>query len=135
MIALAMVVLACSPRIDSRGNLPDPDRLVEVKPGLHGRDDVTDILGSPSSIAVFDEETWYYISQRTETVAFLAPSVEERKIVIVRFDGEGLVSTIETFGLEEGQTVEMVDRETPTAGNELTFIDQLIGNFGRFNKE
>ena len=134
MAALALAVVACSPRIDSRGNLPDPDKLAAIKPGKHSRNDVAEILGSPSSIAVFDQETWYYISKRTEALAFFEPEVAERQVVIVRFDKKGVVTGVETLGLGQGHAVEPVERETPTAGAELTIMQQLLGNMGRFNK-
>lgn len=134
MAALALAVVACSPRIDSRGNLPDPDRLAEIKPGKHSRNDVAEILGSPSSIGVFDQETWYYISKRTEAVAFFKPEVAERQVVIVHFDKKGVVTGVETLGLKQSHAVEPVDRKTPTAGAELTIMQQLLGNMGRFNK-
>ena len=134
MAAVALAVVACSPRIDSRGNLPDPDKLAEIKPGKHSRNDVAEILGSPSSIAVFDQETWYYISKRTETVAFFEAEVAERQVVIVHFDKKGVVTGVETLGLERSHAVEPVERETPTAGAEMTIMQQLLGNMGRFNK-
>lgn len=134
MVAVALSVVACSPRIDSRGNLPDPDKLAEIKPGKHSRGDVAEILGSPSSIGVFDQETWYYISKRTEAVAFFEPEVAERQVIIVRFNKKGVVTGVETLGLEQGHGVDPVDRETPTAGAELTIMQQLLGNMGRFNK-
>lgn len=134
MAAVVLAVVACSPRIDSRGNLPDPDKLAEIKPGKHTRNDVAEILGSPSSIGVFDQETWYYISKRTEALAFFKPDVAERQVVIVSFDKKGVVTRVETLGLEQGHAVEPVDRKTPTAGTELTIMQQLLGNMGRFNK-
>jgi len=133
-IGTALLVAACAPRIATHGNLPDPDRLAEVVPGQIAKGEVAEILGSPSSIAAFDEETWYYISERKETTAFLAPDVTERKVVIVRFDDKGVVSAVETLGLEDGRNVELVERSTPTAGNEMTILEQVLGNMGRFNK-
>ncbi len=129
---LAIVLAACSPRLDTRGNLPDPDLLAEIKPGQHNREQVERILGSPSSIAVFGQETWLYVSKRTETMAFFAPEISERKVVILRFDSEGVVADISTLGREHGQVIQPVERETPTAGNEIGFIDQILGNMSRF---
>ena len=37
------------------------------------------------------------------------------------------------FELEDGQEVAMVERETPTRGKELSLLQQLFGNLGRFN--
>ena len=81
---------------------------------------------------MFGEETWYYISERKETTAFFAPDLAERKVLIVRFDDEGYVSALETLNAEDGRAVEPVDRETPTAGNEITILQQLLGNLGKY---
>lgn len=136
LVALLLVLgsAACESRLDTRGNLLDPNRLAEIKTGQHTRDEVAEILGSPSSIAAFDKETWYYISKRTETFAFFEPDVSDRQVVILRFDSQGVVTEVTSLGLKDGHVVQPVDRVTPTAGNEITIIKQLIGNLGRFNK-
>jgi outer membrane protein assembly factor BamE (lipoprotein component of BamABCDE complex) len=131
--ALALAVIGCTPRVDTRGNLPDPEVLADIKPGQQSRDEVAEILGSPSTVAAFDEETWYYISKRTETFAFFEPEINDRQVVIVRFDAKGVVSELKYLGLEDGRVVNLVDRETHTAGNEVTFLQQIFGNVGRFN--
>ena len=133
MVAILLLAAACGPRIETRGNQIDPAKLADVSIGKTTRDEVTQALGSPSSIAVFDNETWYYISKRTETLAFFAPEETEREVVIVRFDDKGRVFRIEKLGLDDGRNVDLVQRETPTAGKELTLLQQLVGNVGRFN--
>ena len=129
----AAPLLACSPVVDARGNLPAPERLAQVKPGVIKRDDVLALLGTPSTIAAFDEDTWYYISARTESVAFFAPETVERMVVAIGFDKNGVVEKVNTYGLGDGQDVDLVKRETPTAGKDLTVIQQLLGNVGRFS--
>lgn len=124
---------ACAPIVDNRGNLPDPDALKEVRVGVHGRADIVQLLGSPSTAGTFDDKTWYYVARRTETTAFLAPRLVDQKVVIVRFDDAGTVRAVETRGLESAQNVEHSDRETPTLGQQLTFFDQLFGTLGRYN--
>lgn len=131
--ALAALLIGCTPKVDVRGNVPDPERLSEIVPGEMTNDEVLEILGSPSSVAVFDQETWFYVSQRTETLAFFEPEITERKVVILKFDEEGMVSLVETLTAEDGKKIQPIERTTPTAGNEFNFIDQLFGNIGRFN--
>ncbi len=132
--AVALMLTACAPRVEMNGNLPDPERLAEIKDGGFSREEVAEILGSPSSVAVLEGEVWYYISKRTETVAFFDPDVSDQQVVVIHFDKKGMVSKVQTLGLEQARTIEPAERETPTAGNELTLFDQLIGNLGRFNK-
>ena len=132
-MGLIIALGACSPRIDVRGNLPDPERLSEITPGEQSRGEVAEILGTPSSVAMFDKETWYYVSQRTETVAFFEPEIKERSVVILEFDKKGIVSDVRRLDAEDGKLVLPVERVTPTSGNTLGFWDQIFGNFGRFN--
>ena len=60
--------LACVHRaIDTHGDHVEADRLALIHPGTQNRDEVAQILGSPSSTSVFGEEAWYYISDVVET--------------------------------------------------------------------
>ena len=127
------VTVACTPRVDIRGNRPDLERVAEITPGEHSRELVDEILGSPSIKSSFGQETWFYVSSKTETVVFLEPEVKERLVLSIRFDDEGVVKFINQLGLEDGHKIELVERISPTVGNELTLMDQIFGNFGRFS--
>ena len=73
--------------------------------------------------------------QGTLPTQTLEPEVMERQVVIVQFDTNGVLQKVLVRGLEEGQMVIPVDRETPTLGNEPGFIQNFFGNLGKFNKE
>lgn len=132
-LSVSALLSGCTPKIDVRGNLPDPERLAEITPGEFSAQEIREILGTPSSIAVFDQETWFYVSERTETLAFFEPEVKERKVIMLKFDKQGTVTRIDILTAENGKKIQPVDRTTPTAGNEFSLIDQLFGNLGRFN--
>jgi outer membrane protein assembly factor BamE (lipoprotein component of BamABCDE complex) len=139
-IALAAAVFcgitACTPERDVRGILPDKEQIAEIKPGETRQDDVTRILGTPSATATFDNETWYYIGERSETVAFFKPDVKEHRVLVVRFDKSGVVEDVrQVDATKNGKNIDLVARETPTKGKELTLIQQLVGNVGRFSKK
>jgi outer membrane protein assembly factor BamE (lipoprotein component of BamABCDE complex) len=125
---------ACSPTVDQRGNLPEPDKLAEIRPGATTRDEVTKILGTPSSTSVFNEKTWYYISRRTKQVAFLDPDVTDQQVYIVNFDDRGVVKAVDHRNLNDARDIEPAPGATPAPGRELTFLEQIIGNVGRFTK-
>jgi outer membrane protein assembly factor BamE (lipoprotein component of BamABCDE complex) len=135
-VALAAALPACTPEKDVHGVLPDKELVAEIKPGQTRQEDVSRILGTPSAMATFDKETWYYIGEKTETLAFFKPDVLEHKVLVVRFTKDGLVENVEQVDAKKnGKSVNPVARETPTKGKELTFIQQLVGNVGRFNKD
>lgn len=132
VLALALAAGACAPRIHNQGNELDPERLAKVEPGKTSRDQVVELLGSPSSNSTFGPEIWYYVSQEVHSTLFFKPEVNDRKVVAVEFDDQGIVSNVGTLGLADGRRVHPVERVTPTSGHELTVFEQVLGNFGRF---
>ena len=123
---------ACEAQLDTRGNLPDPEVVLQVQPGIDNRDRVAELLGSPSTVGTFDDKTWYYISKKTSRVAFFDPEVLDQEVLIIKFDDAGTVSDMKLLGLEDAHQVVPNPNETPTSGRELTILQQLMGNIGRF---
>jgi outer membrane protein assembly factor BamE (lipoprotein component of BamABCDE complex) len=127
-----LALVGCAPTVDQRGNLPEPAKLAEIKPGVTTKDAVSQLLGTPSTVSTFNDKTWYYISRRTEQVSFFDPDVLDQQVVAVAFDDGGVVREVEHLGLADSRTVDPSTRVTPSAGRELGIIEQLVGNIGRF---
>jgi outer membrane protein assembly factor BamE (lipoprotein component of BamABCDE complex) len=106
--------------------------LANIEVGQVNKGQVIGLIGSPSTVELFNGESWYYISEKTETKAFFEPKITNRKVVIIRFNKRGIVKEIKTIGLKEARNIKMVDRVTPTAGREMNILRQLFGNIGRF---
>jgi len=133
LFAVVAVLSACTPVINVHGQVPDPDNLELIEIGQSTRRDVENRLGTASTSSVFSDNVWYYFSETTEQVAFFEPKVKERKIIAIVFAQDDRVENIATYTEADGKPVELVSRVTPTAGNELTFFQQLFGNIGRFS--
>lgn len=127
-----LMLAACQPTLDTRGYVPNPEALEQVHPGQQ-KAEVQNLLGTPSSVTPFGEEVWLYISRKVRTVAFFKPEVIEQNVVAVEFDRSGVVSDVRRYTLADGQVIEPVERTTPAPGRELTFLEQLVGNIGKFN--
>jgi outer membrane protein assembly factor BamE (lipoprotein component of BamABCDE complex) len=134
--SLAAIVTAalvgCSTDVEQRGNLPDNSDIAQVHPGTT-RAQVLKLLGSPSSTGVFNPNTWYYISRETKQISFLDPHVLDQQVYVIELDGNGVVKSVEHKTLKDAQNVPMAPGATPAPGRELTFMEQLLGNVGRFN--
>lgn len=129
--ALALAGLAaCAPIRDVRGYVPDGEKLASVRIGGDTRDTVQQKLGTPSSTAAFGDPTWYYISTEQERYAFFHPDITKRQILAIQFAEDGKVEDIRTYGIEDGQVIALVDRETPSRGKEMSFLQQMFGNMG-----
>lgn len=114
-----------------RGNRVDPERLSQITPGVQTRADVQALLGSPTASGTFDEDNWYYISARTRIAPGRFLEIEDRRVVAISFNRQGVVSEIRELTQADGRDVRMVSRETPVPGNERTLLQALFGNVGR----
>lgn len=131
--SLVLALASCSPMVDTRGhNLEDAD-MSQIIVGQSSPDDVRALLGSPSTTSSYGPLTWYYVSARKETVGFFASEVVDQKVMAIHFDADQRVEKIEDIGKDAAMPVEIVGKETPTEGHEMTIMEQLLGNFGRFN--
>lgn len=129
---VAGVLASCAPMVHTDGQIPDPVKLASVQIGVQTQDEVAEMLGTPSSIGTFDPNTWYYISKRTSTTAFLEPDVLEQRVVVINFDDSGVVRGVRLYGLDDANAISPVGRSTPTKGKQLTVLDQMLGNLGRY---
>lgn len=126
---------ACAPRVAVRGNIVHPKAVSTIKVGTSTQNDVIRRLGSPSNTSAFGKKTWYYISERTETLAFLAPKVMNRQVIMIQFAKNGVVSSVKTINSTKAASVIPAAGKTPTSGKSLGLFDQLFSNLGRFNNK
>lgn len=134
LTAAALIGLsACTPTKDVRGNLLQDYQITTVQAGTDTQSDVLRKLGSPTTKAPFDDKVWYYLGQETEKRGILDPEVKNERIVAVFFDENGVVSKIQNVDPNRAD-VPYVREKTPTSGQDLTVMQQLLGNMGRFNK-
>ena len=133
-VVAAAGLLACSPTRDNHGNIPLAQNAEAIAPGKQTRDQVLEALGTPSVQGTFEQdEIWYYVGKRTETTAFFAPDVLEHQVLEIRFGADGRVSRVRKVDATKAVKPRLVDRETPTEGNELSILEQFVGNIGRFS--
>ncbi|MGH6953031.1 MAG: outer membrane protein assembly factor BamE [Alphaproteobacteria bacterium] len=127
---MSAALAACSPPVETRGNLPDPVLLGEITPGVHTKEQVETTLGTPSSTGTFDRNTWYYISAKTQRIAFFAPDVVDQQVVQVDFDDAGVVREVRRYTIDDAKDVDTVDRETPTRGQEPGIVRGILASIG-----
>jgi outer membrane protein assembly factor BamE (lipoprotein component of BamABCDE complex) len=116
-----------------RGNHVDDYRLAELVPGTSTQADVTALIGSPTTKATFDSNTWLYISEVTQIRVARTPGVDSQNVVALRFDDGGVLRDIKKTDQADALPVTVVARTTPSPGTSASFLQQLFGNIGRFN--
>ncbi len=130
-LALVLAAAGCNPITDNLGNRALKENVEQIQVGRSSKNEVVRLLGSPSNVAAFDQDTWYYISAKQVQYAFLKPRTTEQNVLVIHFDGAGIVREMKQLGLEDAQTTSYVDRATPTRGGEPGFVRSLYDTIMR----
>ncbi len=117
----------------TRGNKLDADSLKQLVPGTSTRADVTALLGTPTTKATFDDTQWIYITQVTRPVIAGTQKVLNQQVYVMSFDQAGVLSGVSEKTLKDSEPVQVVARTTPSPGSEASFLQQLLGNVGKFS--
>lgn len=131
LLSLALAGAACNPLTENLGNRVLKENEEQVQVGRTSKADVVRLLGSPSNVAAFDPNTWYYISSKQVQYAFLKPRTTEQNVLVVRFDNGGVVREVKRLGMEDAQPTTYVDRTTPTRGGEPGLLRSLYDTIMR----
>lgn len=131
-LASCSVVNIFNPTHARRGALVEMEALKQLVPGTSTRADATSLLGTPTAHATFDDNTWIYITQITSTRIGRTPGVTMQHVLVLQFDSGGTLRGIRQLDKQDGAQIAMDPGATPSPGSEASFMQQLLGNVGRF---
>ena len=131
--ALGMAMTACAAIYDTHGYIPPNDELEQLVTGVDTRASVEQLLGPAQSGGYFVDGDIYYIQSEIRTIAYNAPKVIERDILLISFDDNDVLENIETYTLADGRVIAISRRETDLPVKSQSFFAQIIGNIGRIN--
>jgi outer membrane protein assembly factor BamE (lipoprotein component of BamABCDE complex) len=117
----------------TRGDPIDVDSLKQLTPGVTTTADASALLGSPTAHETFDDNSWIYISQITRPRVGRLPGVLQQRVVVLNFDGTGVLRSVKVYDKADGRAVNMAPGTTATPGASVSVLQQLFGNVGRFS--
>jgi outer membrane protein assembly factor BamE (lipoprotein component of BamABCDE complex) len=136
MLISCLLLSSCAwlmPPPQLRGNKVDPESMKELTPGTSTKADVSAIIGSPTARDTFDDNTWLYISEVTQQRIGRTLGELQQDVVVLNFDDKGVLKTINKLDKDDALPVTVIARTTASPGTEASFMQQLLGNIGRFN--
>lgn len=130
-LGTAVALAGCqTAQVYNQGYIID-EQTVALVPVGSSREQVLLALGSPSTTATFDNEVFYYISQkRVRPVAFMQPRLVDQRILAIYFGDGDRVERIANYGLQDGQVFDFISRTTPTGGRDQSFLGQILSSDG-----
>lgn len=130
---LALSLQACAPIVRYHGYVPPESALSQLQVGQDTRDSVLSAVGRPTTTALVGDQTLYYVQSEFRTMAFLPPEEVDRQVLAISFLPDGRLGNVERFGLERGRVVQLSRRTTGLVFADRTFVNQILGNIGRFD--
>jgi outer membrane protein assembly factor BamE (lipoprotein component of BamABCDE complex) len=129
--SLALVTSACTPVTALQGYQAIDAKPGDVKVGDDSKQTVRAKLGSPTTVSTFEPNIWYYMNQTTDQFGAYAPRTRVRQIVAIAFDKDSeKVTSVRNFDTKDGRIISFNKRETPTMGQQLSVLDQLLSTLG-----
>ena len=74
------------------------------------------------------------MGQKMEKRGIFDPEVIEEEIIMVKFDDTGIAQEIKDME-NMRVAVPLKDGKTPTYGNDVNAVQQILGNLGKFNPQ
>lgn len=125
-LAFPLVLTACGADPVPRGYVLDQQALAQIKVGSSA-EQVILVLGTPSVVSTVGGKGYYYVSQTTsQYYQFMSSNIIEQRVLAVHLDGKNRVERIANYGMQDGRVFDFISRTTPTGGDELTFLRQLM---------
>jgi outer membrane protein assembly factor BamE (lipoprotein component of BamABCDE complex) len=117
-----------------RGYQIDERTYSQVKIGASTKQEVLNLMGSPSTTSTVGGDAWYYIGQKMHrALAFMPVQMTDQNVLAVYFGKTGKVERVANYGLKDGQIFDFVSRTTPTGGQEPNFLRNMFNNLFRFS--
>lgn len=123
-----LLVSACAPTTQVHGYMPSEADIAKIRPGVDTTVTVEEALGLPSGNGILRDSAWYYVESRFENYTYHAPRVIDRRILAVNYTGDGVVRSVERYGIQDGRIVNLSIETTGTGGREMGVLEQLFGN-------
>ncbi|MDB5623958.1 MAG: outer membrane protein assembly factor BamE [Devosia sp.] len=103
--------------------------LAQIRVG-QSQDLVTLVLGSPQTTNSFgDQSAYYYVETKVQQTNFGTTNIKSRTVLAVYFDKNKKVMDKAVYSLEDGRTVTVESRRTPSFGEDRSFVDQILNSF------
>jgi outer membrane protein assembly factor BamE (lipoprotein component of BamABCDE complex) len=129
LLAFGLFLGGCFSETYQKGYIV-PDGALEQIPIGSAQEQVLLVLGTPSTVATVNGDTFYYISQRgVRPVGFMPTQMTDQRVVAVYFDKHKRVERLADYGLKDGRVFDFVSRTTPTGGKDTGAIQAMFKVF------
>lgn len=119
--------------VDIRGQHVTDQAIEEINTKKLSEEEVVSLIGTPTYIPEYTQDTWYYVQRSSTRRAWFDPKVVEQRIVKITFNhSKAQNATLITDSQDEKLAIN--SNFTKTGGTEQNGVQKFVKNIGRFNK-
>ncbi|MCP4355534.1 MAG: outer membrane protein assembly factor BamE [Proteobacteria bacterium] len=123
-----LFLAACSTGTKSiKGSLIKDNEISQLRAGTHSKQQVIQILGTPSSKSTLNDDLWYYITDHTITKPLKRTKVSKRQVLILNFK-DNILDKVTNLDESSSKSFRPEEEKTESQGKKLTIFDQIIQN-------
>ena len=135
LLLFCLFIAGCGLETYQSGDLPAKKRLESIKKG-DSKEKVLRVLGTPSYTSNKNEGTkdlMIYAQTHKSSRLFLNPEPTEQDVYLFVFDEKEILIEKKHLTLDDANKVAYESKITPVEGKNLSVLEQLAENFGRYN--
>lgn len=115
------------------GQKLDTQTITELKSEqVLSKEQVLEMLGSPSLAPDYSKDTWYYVYIEETKRAWFKPVIRHEQVVKLTFKDTTLAN-VEILNDAQQANLPLLKDITPTPGTQKTALQKFVTNFGKFN--
>lgn len=126
-----MLITGCLKQENHHGYRFEQTGLNRIEIGKTKKQDVLNLLGSPTATSDFGSDTYYYISMDHMQAAFFNPKVEKQKIVEITFSSGEVVDQVKVYDSKDSHKIAYCNKTIDLKGNKVGPLKQILDNIGR----
>lgn len=131
LLLITFLCSACVKTYNTTGHLFE-DSEIKALHNAKTKDEVERLIGSPSTTSSFGKETWYYITAKKSTIAFLPSKVVEQNIVEITFNKNDTVDKVAWYSEKDAKELKLIEEYTVSKGTDTSKLQRFFRNAGRF---
>ena len=117
--------------VDSHGSHYLEKKQKELKINFTNKNDIIDLLGSPSTKSKFDNDLWIYIERkktRTTMLKLGKKKIYVNNVLLLEIDNKGLLAKKEFFDINDMNQINFIKDETEITYSKRSFVYDFLSS-------
>jgi len=131
-ILLIIALSACITRVEKHGYMFELADYQDLSEGVTSKTRAMQIMGSPTIISDLNgEEAWIYYEEEVKRMLFFKPDVASRKIILLKFDKNEILKTLNQYDLADEKKIRFTSDYTKVQSTKIGFFKSIFRNVGQ----